>query len=264
MSKILKGNQTKLVSVFVPKLPESSTEDFTDLVRPEEGCKKKVQELSEEEVKRIKEQAIKQGFEKGYEEGKKQGFEEGKAQGFERGFEEGYAEGIKRAEEEKKQLLESLEREFHSKKETLEKDYQARVSRIENLLKKTEDELKELVLTFDKEVVDLAVEIARRLVLKEISSKGAEVSLSVIKEALNYIAEGTSLLIKVNPREYEFLKKEVLPLVKGRYKVEFSPDENIAPGGVFIESKLGVIDATFEKRWKKLLETIYQDEGKDT
>jgi len=92
----------------------------------------------------------------------------------------------------------------------------------------------------DKEVLNLALNIAQKLILKEIK-RDPEISLRLIKEALNYIAEGTELNIKV--------------------KIKLIPDESISQGGIFIETSLGVIDATFEKRWKKLLETLLKDEG---
>ena len=92
----------------------------------------------------------------------------------------------------------------------------------------------------DKEVLNLALNIAQKLILKEIE-RDPEISLRLIKEALNYIAEGTELNIKV--------------------KIKLIPDESISKGGIFIETFLGVIDATFEKRWKKLSETFLKDEG---
>jgi len=112
----------------------------------------------------------------------------------------------------------------------------------------------------DKEVLNLALNIAQKLILKEIETD-PKISLRLIKEVLNYIAEGTELNIKVNPEEYKFLEENLLKYIPPSQKIKLIPDESISKGGIFIETSLGVIDATFEKRWKKLLETLLKDEG---
>ena len=241
MSKILKNKQINNTSIIIPDSSSIKGEVFQSLF-----------EINIENISKLKkgiespeEKAKKEGFEIGYKEGLNKGYLEG----HKRGYKEGFEKGKKEAEERYKKL-----------ENILKKDFQEKIQSINTFLKNLEKESKELILNMDKEVLNLALNIAQKLILKEIE-RDPEISLRLIREALNYIAEGTELNIKVNPEEYKFLEENLLKYISPSQKIKLIPDESISKGGIFIETSLGVIDATFEKRWKKLLETLLKDEG---
>jgi len=241
LSKILKNKQINNTSIIIPDPSPIKGEVFQSLF-----------EINIENISKLKkgiespeEKAKKEGFEIGYKEGLNKGYLEG----HKRGYKEGFEKGKKEAEERYKKL-----------ENILKKDFQEKIQSINTFLKNLEKESKELILNMDKEVLNLALNIAQKLILKEIE-RDPEISLRLIKEALNYIAEGTELNIKVNPEEYKFLEENLLKYIPPSQKIKLIPDESISKGGIFIETSLGVIDATFEKRWKKLLETLLKDEG---
>jgi len=241
LSKILKNKQINNTSIIIPDSSSIKGEVFQSLfeINIENISKLK------KEIESPEEKAKKESFEKGYKEGLNKGYLEGHKKGYKEGFEK----GKKEAEERYKKL-----------ENTLKKDFQEKIRSINTFLKNLEKESKELILNMDKEVLNLALNIAQKLILKEIK-RDPEISLRLIKEALNYIAEGTELNIKVNPEEYKFLEENLLKYIPPSQKIKLIPDESISKGGIFIETSLGVIDATFEKRWKKLLETLLKDEG---
>ena len=241
MSKILKNKQINNTSIIIPDPSPIKGEVFQSLfeINMEDISKLK------KEIESPEEKAKKEGFEIGYKEGLNKGYLEG----HKRGYKEGFEKGKKEAEERYKKL-----------ENILKKDFQEKIQSINTFLKNLEKESKELILNMDKEVLNLALNIAQKLILKEIE-RDPEISLRLIKEALNYIAEGTELNIKVNPEEYKFLEENLLKYISPSQKIKLIPDESISKGGIFIETSLGVIDATFEKRWKKLLETLLKDEG---
>ena len=241
MSKILKNKQINNTSIIIPDPSPIKGEVFQSLfeINIENISKLK------KEIESPEEKAKKEGFEIGYKEGLNKGYLEG----HKRGYKEGFEKGKKEAEERYKKL-----------ENILKKDFQEKIQSINTFLKNLEKESKELILNMDKEVLNLALNIAQKLILKEIE-RDPEISLRLIKEALNYIAEGTELNIKVNPEEYKFLEENLLKYISPSQKIKLIPDESISKGGIFIETSLGVIDATFEKRWKKLLETLLKDEG---
>ena len=241
MSKILKNKQINNTSIIIPDSSSIKGEVFQSLfeINIENISKLK------KEIESPEEKAKKEGFEKGYKEGLNKGYLEGHKKGYKEGFEKG-----KKEAEEKYKKLENV----------LKKDFQEKIQSINTFLKNLEKESKELILNMDKEVLNLALNIAQKLILKEIE-RDPEISLRLIREALNYIAEGTELNIKVNPEEYKFLKENLLKHIPPSQKIKLIPDESISKGGIFIETSLGVIDATFEKRWKKLLETLLKDES---
>lgn len=262
MSKILKTKSKGLqgISIVVPKLTPVEEERFESIL-PADPQDKKTSKRQEVSIEKVIEEARQKGYNEGFEKGFSKGLEEGKKEGYKEGFEKGYQEGSVKAEREKEALVQRLEEEYKKKATALEREFSEKINRVERFLEACSSELKDLVLDLDKEVLKIAVKIAEKLVLKEIQTD-PEVNLRIIREALNYIAEGSSVIIKVNPEEFEFLEKEVLKEVKGRYKVKFVKDPNVKKGGVFVESELGTIDATFEKRWEKLLSTIGYHENK--
>lgn len=241
MSKILKTKKPVDVSIITPDISPSENEVFQSIfeVNLENSSKTKNKSKSPEEKFK------KEGFEKGY----KEGFNKGYLDGYKKGHKEGFEKGEKEAEEKYKKLEEKLKKEFEEKFKT-----------VEIFLKNVEKEIQALIINLDKEVLDLALNIANKLTLKEIKID-PEISLRIIREALNYIVEGTELNIKVNPEEYKFLEENLAKYVPPSQKIKLIPDESISKGGVFIETSLGVIDATFEKRWKKLLDNLLKDEN---
>jgi len=234
LSKILKTKKKNDISVIKPDLSPAENETFQSIF--EVNLK-----VSSKAKNKIKEE----GSEKGY----KEGFNKGYLEGYKKGHKEGFEKGKKEAEEKYKNLAIKLETEFYEKIKT-----------VETFLKNIEKETRELIINMDKEILNLALDIANKLTLKEIKTD-PEIPLRIIKEALNYIAEGTELNIKVNPEEYKFLEENLSKYVPPYQKIKLIPDESISKGGVFIETSLGVIDATFEKRWEKFLDSLLKDES---
>ncbi|WP_038057673.1 FliH/SctL family protein [Thermodesulfobacterium hydrogeniphilum] len=241
MSKILKNKEILNFSVLVPDLNPVKEEKFKFAF---EKTQKESINL-EKELEKLKEKAIKEGLEKGYKEGLKKGYLEG--------YEKGYKDASEKAQKEK-------EREYRVLKDSLEQKYNKKIKDVEKFLKNLKKETENSVLNLDKEVLKLAIDIAEKIVCKEIKIN-PEISLNIIKEALNYIAEGIEVNIKVNPEELNYLKENLLKNIKTFKKINFIPDESISKGGVFIETSLGVIDATFEKRWQRLLDELLKDEN---
>ncbi len=241
MSKILKPKQHSNVRIIIPDLDSINKEVFQSLL-----------EINLEEFSKIKKKkkTLREKFKyEGFEEGFKEGINKGYLEGYKKGYKEGFEKGEKEAQERYKILEKSLEKNFKEK-----------ISIIEKFFKNLEKEIQEVILNLDKEILKLSFNIAEKMILKELQIDQG-ISLRVIKEALNYIAEGTEVNIKVNPEEYEFLKENILKYIIPPQRIKLIPDDSISKGGVFIETSLGIIDATFEKRWKKFLEELLTDEG---
>ncbi|MCX8042091.1 MAG: FliH/SctL family protein, partial [Thermodesulfobacteriaceae bacterium] len=220
-------------AIFSEKIPES-----------------KVEVKKEEKVEReILKRSYKLGYTKGYEKGRERGFKEG----YEEGLREGYKEGLLKGEKEAKEKYDLLE-------EKLQAEYKTKIQEIVNFLRNLENEANQLVINLDKEVLSLALKVAQKIVLKEVN-QNSEVTLQVIKEALTYLAEGVEIVIKVNPEEWPFLKELLSQISSPSQKINLVPEEGISKGGVFIETSIGIIDATLEKRWERILETLEKDES---
>lgn len=265
MSKIIKAEKLCAHDFIQPKIDLREEETFLPLLSfAEEGFliegsgadvstnKTKQVEGSQEKSEKIKrektfEEQLKLAQEEGFKRGYEEGFQRAKEEGFKRGLEEGLKEAEKRLEEEKERLHKKSEEERQKERE-----------RFFQFIETLDKEFKTTILNLDEEILKLALKVAQKLLFKTLEVD-KEPLLRIIREALKYLAEGSEVRVKVNPREFEFLKEKMTELPKG-YKITFIPDETVSEGGVFIESKMGVIDATFEKRWQKLLEALSNED----
>jgi flagellar assembly protein FliH len=274
LSKVLKNKEITNFSILIPEFNPVEEERFKAVLeKPSKDEKEEKNEKEEEKLLEVlKDQAQKEGFNQGYQEGLNKGFSEGYDKGYKEGYKDGYEkgskegydtgylEGKKQAEKEEELKLKELEAKYKKLEEDLKAEYQQKLQNIESFFKNLDKELQDLVLNLDKEILKLALDIAQKMVLKEIE-KDPLIPLNLIKEALNYIAEGIEIKVKVNPEELKFLEENLFKYISPSKKVKLIPDESISKGGIFIETSLGVIDATFEKRWQKLLEELLKDEG---
>lgn len=117
---------------------------------------------------------------------------------------------------------------------------------------------KEISLNAEREMVELALAIARKIVCHEVSIN-KEVVLSVIKEALKKVVDHEKIKIRMNPSDLEFIKNAKFHfsnLVDNIESITFEEDETILNGGCVIETNLGDIDARIERQLRVVEEAF--------
>ena len=247
MSRIINGGRTKTHIVKPYKFKsfdENKSQDFND--DKKEVSKVEIQEKSHEKVENNNDEIIKNllakieelsnnivssqmSFEKQIEECKKS-IEIEK----QRAFEEGYKKGIEEAKK-------NCEAEFEEKKRLLEES----ISKID----KINEIFEEKILSIEKELISVALDIAKEVIQKEISKESSEIAYNLAKSLMEDIKEATKIKIKVNPKDAEYLK--------GKFEnVEIIPDSAVKEGGVVIISDLGNIDGEIMERFKNIKEAI--------
>lgn len=241
--KILKKVQARFLSYNLEELnlqPEKSI--ATTHNDPQKGSEEKKDELNltQKDIDRIKRLAYQEGFSKGYEEGKKLGFEEGFREGFSEGKEKGYEEGKAQAQS-----------ELEGERSRLKNLLKAEVERFKNLIERLDKEAQALVLNLDKEVLSLAMLIAERVLFSK-PKLDEEALLNLIRECLNFVAEGLKVKVRINPEDFALIKGH-LDSLPPTYQLEFEEDPNLTPGGVILSSATGIIDATMEARMRQVL-----------
>ena len=161
-------------------------------------------------------------------------------QAFKIAYSEGKKEGAQSQKDKVKQALNSL----HSALSELDK------------IKK------EIHITAEHELTTLALAIARKILVNEISDKNNRTVLKVVEEALNKIISHDKIKIRVNPAEIDIIKDampQFLHLVDNIEAVTIEEDEVISKGGCVIETSLGNIDARIESRLQ-IIEEIFDSE----
>ncbi|MCC6125579.1 MAG: hypothetical protein IT426_11495 [Pirellulales bacterium] len=108
--------------------------------------------------------------------------------------------------------------------------------------------------------VRVAGAIAEKMVRREIG-RHPEITLDLVREALELAAGSSQLRIQLNPDDLEALRgqlcvllDEIAPLANA----ELNADPEIAPGGCRVETRFGVIDQQFEAQLKRIEEELTQ------
>jgi flagellar biosynthesis/type III secretory pathway protein FliH len=110
----------------------------------------------------------------------------------------------------------------------------------------------------EKEVAQLALSIARKIVCHEVKISRETVAC-VAREALNQVDNPAKIKIKLNPDDLRFIEDTRSQLSRFLHNVDhirFEADKSIQSGGCLIETDRGDIDARIEKQFQALEESF--------
>jgi flagellar assembly protein FliH len=117
---------------------------------------------------------------------------------------------------------------------------------------------KEIYLNAEKDIIELAFAIARKIVCNEVTTN-KEAVINVIKEALKKVVDHEGIKIKINPSDLQLIKNAKLHISNLFDNIEsftLEEDETITNGGCVIETKAGDIDARIDKQLEVLEEAF--------
>jgi flagellar assembly protein FliH len=160
-------------------------------------------------------------------------------------FEQGFARG---AAEAQRAMAQKQAAEAAAGANTL-------ASRLDSIAMGFEAELCALESQTADRVVDLALEIARRVLIHELRT-AREAIVPVAREALAALAASQSAAVMyVHPSDLPVVRDTLEPLLHKRH-VELVADARITPGGCRIDSADSQVDATLQTRWARTLAGI--------
>jgi flagellar assembly protein FliH len=165
-------------------------------------------------------------------------------QAYQRGFADGKKKGMIDADNSWQTLVEK-------KVEPLLISLQKVLLQLNNLRKETYREI-------EKEVVELALAIAKQVICQEISID-RDIVVCVAREALAKVEDPASVKIKLSPSDLRFVKKtrsQLSNFIQNIENVTFEAAENIQSGGCIVETDLGEIDARIEKQLQTVEESF--------
>jgi len=148
--------------------------------------------------------------------------------GYENGYAAGYEKGIRNGENEVSEKLKRLE---------------GIIIEIENFRKKKTNELL-------PDIIGLSMEIAKKVIHKEVKLD-KNIVMYVVNDAVKKIEERKEkITIKVHPLDYEIMAAniDVLKEQTGIKNISVDPASSISPGGCYIETHAGEIDARIEEQ----------------
>jgi flagellar assembly protein FliH len=157
-----------------------------------------------------------------------------------------YEEGYKKGFEEAKRNAEVV---FSEKVKLLEESIEK--------IDKINETFEEKIISIEKELISVALDIAKEVIQKEVSENSKEIAYNLAKSLMDEVKEATKIKIKVNPKDAEFLKSKDLK------NVEIIEDSAVKEGGVVIISDIGNIDAEILNRFKAIKEAILEERNSE-
>ena len=167
-----------------------------------------------------------------FDEGRQQGFSQGREQGFEEGFAQGQQAG-------------RLEMEDVINKAT---------AKVQMMLMVAEQQAKEMMLDAEKQIVDIALAVSRKIMAYEIA-ENPMVVLPLVKAALQKVSDQDDVVIRVGIDDFDVVllaKKELQTIVGSEHALKIIVDSTLGRGSCVIDTSNGSVDARFDIQ----LETI--------
>ncbi|OHB84490.1 MAG: hypothetical protein A2V98_19055 [Planctomycetes bacterium RBG_16_64_12] len=111
---------------------------------------------------------------------------------------------------------------------------------------------------WEKSGVHAAAAIAERLIRRELE-RAPEITLTLVREALELAAGSSHLRIHINPTDHETLGPQVRTIIaelSSLGSTELVADAQIRPGGCRVETQFGTIDQQFHKQLARIEEEL--------
>jgi len=195
-----------------------------------------------DEIEAIQRGAHEESFAVGYQEGR----QEGHTLGYQEGQREGHAEGYQRG------LTEGL---------VAGRDEAAlRIQTLDQILGLMSKPLESLNKAVEEELANLAIEIARHLVRRELRTSPGEI-VAVTRATVNLLpVSSVGVQVRLHPDDAQLIR-EVLSLGREEDPVwQIIEDQALTRGGCVVSTDLSRIDATVEKRLGAVIATMLGDE----
>jgi flagellar assembly protein FliH len=110
----------------------------------------------------------------------------------------------------------------------------------------------------EREVVRLAVEVAKKIVHREINAD-PDVIQTLVRVALGHVAEKSAVTIHLNPVDYNHLLKQRAELSQAETRdIALLADKSIERGGCLIQTTCGDIDARIEEKFREVEHAFFE------
>ncbi len=138
----------------------------------------------------------------------------------------------------------------------LDKEYTDKLYRkyeeVYHIIDDFDQKLKEYEQSFERLVVGTAVELARKIIQKEV--KEQSIINEVVKEAISKVIGANEVRIKFHPEDMKELNNYSRNLISSTTfsKIKFEEDDRIERGGCLVETEIGNVDARISTQLEEL------------
>lgn len=113
----------------------------------------------------------------------------------------------------------------------------------------------------EKDVVQLALEVARKIVHREIRAD-REIIQTLVKVALGHVAVKSPVTIRLHPDDYDYLvahRSRLAPDGGEEREIVLQADAAIERGGCLIQTEAGDVDARIEEEFREVERAFFEN-----
>jgi flagellar assembly protein FliH len=131
------------------------------------------------------------------------------------------------------------------------REIEAMFQRLRNSLTSLSDLRSKIITTAERDLVELAIEISKKLVHREVKID-EKIVVTLVRVALEKLSARTRAAVFVNPLDLEILKDAAAQLDSSEKELELKPDESLERGDCIVESDYGTVDARMSTQFKEI------------
>ncbi len=129
------------------------------------------------------------------------------------------------------------------------------IERLEKIIKEVAVFKENLVKELEAQVVNLAIAMARKIIIEEISMR-PEVIVTVVREALKKLQRTGTITIKINPSLYDLFMKKKSELIDIHEDILFDVTSNVSLTGPLVISQTEEVVTDIEALITNIIEDI--------
>lgn len=132
------------------------------------------------------------------------------------------------------------------------------IAALETLLSELDGVRQRLRRQLEQEVVELAMQVARKVVRHELTSP-RETILCVVQEAMDRLDDPGQIAIRLNPEDLKRIRsagERMAAVLDNLDRIHFEEDPGMACGGCYVQTEYGDIDARIEEQLRTVEEAF--------
>jgi flagellar assembly protein FliH len=110
----------------------------------------------------------------------------------------------------------------------------------------------------EREIIELALAIARRIITVQAEST-PEIVIDSARKAVKLLLDRTNLVVKVAPEQEMFIRENIDRLYEMDdriQKIDIETDRRVGPGGCMLDTESGNVDARIETELQNIEDTL--------
>lgn len=133
------------------------------------------------------------------------------------------------------------------------------ISEVEDFKQKTLEECKKYMESVESDIIKMVMEISKKVIHDKISNDKDEV-LEMVKQSIEKCCNNEQITVRVSFEDYNYIfenRDKLISTIDGLEKLEIVKEESLELGSCIIESSYGTIDASVNKKLKRIEDSFY-------